>query len=124
VNYQTVRNSAEQLAKYDPLKALDWIGSVNTRAVFPAQISPVGYGTVLSTWTSQAGLAPVGEWLKSNPNHVAYDRMAAYYADFAMQAQNPSLAMPVAAAMADPAQRTATVGKLQQAIDARARGKK
>jgi hypothetical protein len=50
--------------------------------------------------------------------------MAAYYADFAMKAQNPSLAMPVAAAMTDPAQRTATVGKLQQAIDARARGKK
>lgn len=122
VNYETVRNSAGQLAQFDPVKALTWIESVNTRAAFPSTISPVGYGTVLSTWVSQAGFEPVAQWLTNNPNHVAYDRMASYYADFALK-QNPQIATQVAAAMKDPTVRAATLLKLQEAIDSRARGK-
>jgi hypothetical protein len=123
VNYETVRNSAEQLAKYDPFKALAWVGTVNARAVFPPSISPVGYGTILNAWTGTVGLEPVAQWLNNNANHVAYDRLAVHYSELAMQ-RNPDLASQVAAGIKDPTTRTATVGKVQQAIDARARRKK
>lgn len=113
VNYEAVRNSVGQLTRSDPLKALAWIDSVNTRATFPASITPVGYGTLLSTWISQAGPETVGRWLQSNPQHVAYDRMAAYYSDMAGP-KNAQLAGQVAAAMKDPAARSATLAKVQR----------
>lgn len=113
VNYETVRNSAGQLANHDPVQALAWLEKVNARATFPAEISPVGYGTVLYAWTGKVGLEPVGQWLAANPNHVAYDRLAMYFTEAALQ-RNPSLATPVAAAMKDPAARAAALTKIQQ----------
>jgi hypothetical protein len=113
VNYETVRNAAQQLTNYDPVKAIGWIDSVNTRAVFPASISPVGYGTILYTWANQAGVEPLAQWLSSNPDHVAYDRMAVYYSDIA--SKNPKLATQVASGIKDVRTRTATLAKIQKA---------